>query len=631
MDLRPLVEWKLHSGGRKRHNEDVKKRGLSIRYKVLILLTALPLVTLSAYLILALGIFEKDKIAYVFDTSSSMSGTVATQIKTQLNSTLTTCRPIFQDYLNQEKFTQVGETIFQNEFSIESISVFKKNEAGVFESAAVLEKEPGQADASVKALGSEKEFLILESAKGQRLFRVPFKDDRGLLVERVRDEKTLRENLFFVVIKLNELAEMFKSEAAQKMYLVNQSGKVLLGPQEIVGQDIQSVVTPSFIANSKPGGVAQGAETKLSVQGEELLVSFSKTGFADLFVVSTVAKETALGAVAVLIRKSLIFFGVLVSITTIISLFASNTLTSALTALFAATKRVAEGDFNIQVKVSSNDEVGELADNFSLMAAEVSRLLEQTAEKARMENELQTARTVQETLFPMTTAQLGSLSIAGHYEPASECGGDWWHYCQIGDKYFFWIGDATGHGVPAALITSAAKSAATIIETLNVGPDKGLELLNRSIYDVSKGRIMMTFFLACYDPATGKLSYSNASHEGPYLLRNSGQELKKKDLMALNEVNNPRLGQARDTQYKQVEVDLLPGDTIFFYTDGIPDVQNPNKESWGEREFIKTLIKSFKDFPNPEEGVQRFVVAMNEHRQGTELIDDVTFFVIKNS
>lgn len=609
----------------------MKKRGLSIRYKVLILLTALPVVSLSAYLVLALNIFQEDKIAYVFDSTSTMSGAVATQVKTQLNSILTTCRPIFQDYLNEEKFSLTGQAIFHNEYSIESIVVLKKNEAGAFTASEVLEKEPGAGEGALALLGSEKDLLILETIKNGRLFRLPFKDDRGVLVERVKDLRSNRENIFFVVIKLNDLAEMFRGETAQAMYMVDKNGKILLGPTQSRGINIQTIVTPSFLNEiSGKSQVAQGAETKFSTKGEELLVSFSKTGFSDLYIVSTVLKEHALGAVAVLIRKSLIFFGVLVSVTTIISLFASNSLTSALTLLFEATKRVAEGDFSIRIKVNSNDEVGQLADNFSLMAAEVSRLLEQTAENARMENELQTAKTVQETLFPMTNANFGNLSISGHYEPASECGGDWWHYCQIDDKYWFWIGDATGHGVPAALITSAAKSAATIIETLNVPPAKALELLNRSIFDVSKGRIMMTFFLASYDPINKKLCYANASHEGPYLIRPSGQTLKKKDLISLNEVNNPRLGQARDTVYKQTELDLESGDTIFFYTDGIPDVQSPGNEPWGEREFIKTLINSFKDFPEPEVGVKRFVESMNEYRKNTELIDDVTFFVVKN-
>jgi sigma-B regulation protein RsbU (phosphoserine phosphatase) len=282
------------------------------------------------------------------------------------------------------------------------------------------------------------------------------------------------------------------------------------------------------------------------------------------------------------------------------------------------------------VSIKTSDEVGALAENFNLMAAEVSRLLQETAQKARMESELQTAKTVQETLFPETEAQIGPLSIAGFYEPASECGGDWWHYCLVGKKIFLWIGDATGHGAPAALITSAAKSASTIIERLNITPAQALELLNRSIYDVSKGRIMMTFFLASYDPETQEMTYANASHEAPFLIKKGEGPLSKKDLVPLNEVNNPRLGQDRETKYKQTVVKLAANDMVFFYTDGIPEIQNSLKVSWGERQFIKAIVSANKDYPSAHDSVARMAQMMQDHRQGETLVDDVTFFVVKN-
>jgi sigma-B regulation protein RsbU (phosphoserine phosphatase) len=301
-----------------------------------------------------------------------------------------------------------------------------------------------------------------------------------------------------------------------------------------------------------------------------------------------------------------------------------------LTSLFNATKKVSQGNFDIRVDVTSADEVGALTENFNLMAEEVARLLQETAQKARMQSELETAKTVQETLFPETNAKIGPLSISGYYEPASECGGDWWHYCQVGKSIFLWIGDATGHGAPAALITSAAKSASTIIERLNVNPAQALELLNRSIYDVSKGRIMMTFFLAAYDMETHQLTYANASHEAPFLMKKSDDILKKKDLIPLNEVNNPRLGQARDTKYKQTSVQLDPEDMILFYTDGIPDIQNTALKSWGERDFIKAIVRSNRDYPSAKESVDRMLTMIQEHRRGGALIDDVTFFVVKS-
>lgn len=606
----------------------MKKRGISIRYKILLLLTSIPLITLTAYLILALKIFEDDKIAYVFDSSSSMSGTMAAQIKTQLNGVLSTTKPIFQDYLNQQKFTSVSDSIFMNEFNIESIAVFKPGTAGDFQQTAVLEKVPAQTMQTLNSLNGRFTAYLNEANSVGRLVKVPFNDDRVMMFEKVSNENKSRNTIFVVITKMSEVAEMFRATTAQRLYLISADGTVLFGPDTMPGQKIQSVVNPAFLANTG-SKVAQGAETDKAADGTDLLVSFSKAGFGDLTVVTTVAKEKALSAVQILIRKSLIFFGILISLTVIISLFASSGLTHALTELFGATKKVSEGDFNIRVKVDSNDEVGSLADNFNIMAEEVSRLMEQTAEKARMESELQTAKTVQETLFPETRAKIGPLSIAGYYEPASECGGDWWHYCQIGNKIFLWIGDATGHGAPAALITSAAKSASTIIERLDISPAKALELLNRSIYDVSKGRIMMTFFLGALDLTTGELVYCNASHEAPFLMKKGEGALKKKDLIPLNEVNNPRLGQSRDSVYEETTIKLDAGDAVFFYTDGIPDIQNPGKEAWGEREFIKALIAANKEYPSVAESVDTFAASFQGHRQGAPLVDDVTFFVVK--
>lgn len=585
--------------------------------------------TLTIYLILALKIFEEDKIAYVFDSSSRMSGTMASQFKTQLNSVLGTTKPIFQDYLLKQKFSSVSDSIFTNEPSLEAIIVFSPSSSGAYTQSAFLEKEVQLAASYTNALQSQMPSYFAEVDANMRVVKVPFKDDRVFMFEKVTDPESKRSSVFLVIVRMSEAAEMFRAALSQKTYLISQDGSVLFGPYGQEGQKLQATVTPSFLKGVSQQ-VAQGAETAKAKDGSELLVSFSKVGFGDLLVVTTVDKEKALGAVQILIRKSLIFFALLISVTVILSLFASSGLTQALTQLFNATKKVAEGDFNIRVDVKSNDEVGSLAENFNIMAAEVSRLLDQTAEKARMESELQTAKTVQDTLFPETRAKIKNLSIAGYYEPASECGGDWWHYCEIGKKIFLWIGDATGHGAPAALITSAAKSASTIIERLNISPAKALELLNRSIYDVSKGRIMMTFFLAAYDTESGELTYCNASHEAPFLIRKSESELKKRDLVTLNEVNNPRLGQSRDSVYQQTSIQLQPGDAVFFYTDGIPDIQNPGKESWGERNFIKALIAANKDYPEAHDSVERFVQSFQDHRQGAPLVDDVTFFVVKN-
>lgn len=555
---------------------------------------------------------------------------MASQVKAQLNSLLNEAKPIFQDFLTNGEFTAQTNLIFANDFSLESVVAFKFNvEAKKFEKATLVEKTARSTDGILLGLDKLLPGYFAELDQAGRIVKAPYHDDRLFIFEKVKGATEGQTTVFLMIARLSEVAEMFRAQSSQKLFLAAQDGTVLFGPEGTAGTQLQASFPLRFLEN-KDNKVAQGAETVKDAGAIEWLVSYSRAGFGDLLVVSTVEKKKALGAVEILIRKSLIFFGILIAVTAIISLVASSSLTGALTSLFQATQKVSEGDFNIRVNVTSADEVGALAENFNLMAAEVSRLLDETAQKARMESELQTAKTVQETLFPETEAKIGPLSIAGFYEPASECGGDWWHYCQVGKKIFLWIGDATGHGAPAALITSAAKSASTIIERLNITPAQALELLNRSIYDVSKGRIMMTFFLASYDPDTSELTYANASHEAPFLIKKGGGPLKKKDLIPLNEVNNPRLGQGRETKYKQTTVTLDPEDMVFFYTDGIPDIQNGAKMSWGEREFIKALVNANKDYPAANESVARLAQMMQDHRQGEALIDDVTFFVVKN-
>ncbi len=579
---------------------------------------------------MALRVFEQDKIAYVFDSTSNMSSSMGQQMKMQLNAILSSCKPIFQDFLDQKSFSKASEDIFRNDFFLDLVTVYKWD--GIdkkFQKKALLEKDPGMFETTYQPLSEQINRFLLEMYSQNRAVKVPFRDERVMLLEKFVDPKTKETLIFVVVTKLSETAEVFQSTLSQKLYLVANNGTIYFAPEDESAVNINEVFTAPFLSEGTEK-VSNGAQSGKDSKGQEILASYSKVGFGDLMVISTVDRAKALTAIQVLLRKSLIFFVILIGITAIVSLVASSSITRALTALFDATQKVSQGDFNIRVKVDSSDEVGALADNFNIMAAEVSRLMLQTAEKARMENELHTARTVQETLFPVNNAKVGPLAISGFYEPASECGGDWWHYCQIGHKIFLWIGDATGHGAPAALITSAAKSASTIIESLNVTPAKAMALLNRAIFDVSKGRIMMTFFLASYDPTTGELTYANASHEAPYLLKKSDKMLSKKDLVPLNDINNPRLGQARDTTYSQSSVKLELGDLVFFYTDGIPEIQNPGTVPWGERDFLKALVAANKDFPDSVESVRRFSAAFQEHRQGSVLIDDVTFFMVKN-
>ncbi len=232
----------------------MKKRGISIRYKILLLLTLLPLITLSAYLVLALRIFEDDKIAYVFDSSSSVAGAVAAQIKTQFNGVLGTTKPLFQDYLTQGKFTAISDSIFMNEYTLESVVVFIPSATGAYEKNAILEKVSGQTDTVLASLQTQLPTYFAEVEANRRVVKVPFSDDRVFIFEKVSDETKTRNTVFLVVARMTESAEMFRAGTSQKMYLVSQDGAVLFGPDGMPGKKLQDLLRPKFLATAAARG-----------------------------------------------------------------------------------------------------------------------------------------------------------------------------------------------------------------------------------------------------------------------------------------------------------------------------------------------------------------------------------------
>lgn len=260
-------------------------------------------------------------------------------------------------------------------------------------------------------------------------------------------------------------------------------------------------------------------------------------------------------------------------------------------------------------------------------------LLDQSAKKGKLDAEIQNARIVQETLFPTAVAEFGNLSIAGFYEPAGTCGGDWWHYSRVKNKIYLGIGDATGHGLPAALITSAASSAFSIIEERELTPSQGLEVLNRAIHANSRGQMMMTFFMAVFDMETGVLVYANASHE-PALLLPVGVERKrwKEHVEPLQEVNGPRLGESLDSCFKEAEVRLKPGEVVFFYTDGLVDAANSESRRWGEQNLLRTLGNSLEHDGIPTSAqvvIDSVAHQVRKHANVVEVDDDITFFALR--
>jgi serine phosphatase RsbU (regulator of sigma subunit) len=298
---------------------------------------------------------------------------------------------------------------------------------------------------------------------------------------------------------------------------------------------------------------------------------------------SSLTKTAAVGLVFVLLG-------------TAIAIFQGLRISRPIKELAWRADQIARGDLDSRVETGSSDEIGLLGENFNYMADRLVVLLRETAEKATLEKELEVARTIQETLVP--SAELvdrKTVKVAGYFLPASVCGGDWWTVHDLADdKVLVVIGDVTGHGVPAAMITAAAKAACDTIRAVTdgkLGVTYLLEVLNRAIFESAKRKFVMTCFASIIDTRTRTITYANAGHNFPYLFRPSAGGDGKDEFQVLMSRGN-RLGDLPESTYTEKSEPLKAGDTLIWYTDGIVECENGAGEEYGEKRFRAAIRRA---------------------------------------
>lgn len=254
------------------------------------------------------------------------------------------------------------------------------------------------------------------------------------------------------------------------------------------------------------------------------------------------------------------------------------------------------------------------------------RLYEATAEQARLDIELRTAQAVQRALIPAAPPEVPGLEIAAAYLPAAEVGGDWYGFLPgAGGELHVLIGDVTGHGVPAALLTACATTTCQMMAgDRDLSPMRLVQRLAGSIRTVGKGELMMTFFAARIDAARREVVYSNAGHPAPYHLhpgRTGGPRLgvlSTGPTWILGSRDEPRGGERR--------APLEPGETLVFYTDGLIECESPAREPFGTQTLHKLLRQ---EVGNAESLRDRIMSSALTHYGGQPRVDDITLVVIR--
>ena len=298
----------------------------------------------------------------------------------------------------------------------------------------------------------------------------------------------------------------------------------------------------------------------------------------------------------------------------------SGRLTRNLTYLTDGVGRIAQGDYAARVPVKSRDEVGRLAAAFNRMAADVEQHQRSAIEQERIRRELELGRRIQSDMLPRAPLHFGLTEVKGISVPAREVGGDFFNYFQLDSgRVALLVGDVSGKGVGAALLMANIQASLRTRFALGQELSAIAEAIDHDIEANSPGPVYATLFIAIFDPATRRMRYVNAGHNPQFVRRGNGR------LEKMSSTGLP-VGMMAGHGYSEMEVQLAPGDLLFFFTDGCVEMENEAGEMFGS-DRLESLVSASVG------GSADQVLVAVEHaiatfRGGRDLFDDATMMAV---
>ena len=337
--------------------------------------------------------------------------------------------------------------------------------------------------------------------------------------------------------------------------------------------------------------------------------------------------------IAFVVVASMLLCVWLVSI--VIGLALTRTITAAVHRLYEGTLQIAKGDFSWRIPVNGNDQLADLGRSFNNMATQIENLVVIAREKERLQSEVEIASEVQNQLFPRTPPVMQTIELVGICHPARTVSGDYYDYLRLPDgNLAVAIGDVAGKGISAALLMASIQS---IIRTqlaaglpLAAAATNGhagahfstssiVAQLNRQLYASTAPEKYATFFFGAYDERSRILTYTNAGHLPPLLLR--GGEA------TLLEVTGTVVGLFPSMRYEEQTVQLRENDLLIAYTDGITEPENAYGEEFGSERLVETVLRYQNS--EPKEMVAKIMEAVTLWSTAPELPDDMTVVIAR--
>ena len=281
-----------------------------------------------------------------------------------------------------------------------------------------------------------------------------------------------------------------------------------------------------------------------------------------------------------------------------------------------------EGLVNLYSRyVDENNEIGILARSYTELIEYnnnyIENIREIEGEKKRIEAELDIATRIQASRLPTEAIKTNEFIVNGYSHPAKEVGGDFFDYYMLDeDNLAIVIGDASGKGVPAALLAMITQVMIKQLLKDEINPSKVLYLLNDQICENNSESMFLTLWLGIYNKTTKKLIFSNAGHNPPLI--KSSDKFKYMDIDS-----GIVLGVMEDFEF--VDEELTLSNELVLYTDGITDANNIDGEMYGE----DRLLNFFNEFKSDDDPINPLLNNIRSFTEDAEQYDDMTLVYLR--
>ncbi len=314
----------------------------------------------------------------------------------------------------------------------------------------------------------------------------------------------------------------------------------------------------------------------------------------------------------------------------LVVLLIANSIARPIQALDKAAMTLAKGDLEASLPIrKGNDEIAHLTNSFATMRDELKQYMEELkntiAAKERIESELRIAHDIQMGLVPRTFPPFPNrtgLELHALIDPAREVGGDFYDFFMTReDEICVAIGDVSGKGVPAALFMAVTRSFLRSFAREETDPSQVLFRLNNELSKDNDACMFVTLFCAFIDLRTGECRFANGGHNLPMIVHKNGF------VETIPQIPGAALGAFEEAEFSQGLVALQPDDTLFLYTDGVTEAQNPKDELYGEERTEQRLAELCD--VSCEDLLQSLREALALFAEEAEQFDDITMLALR--